>query len=72
MQIWILCKLFKHVLESPGSNAKAFPCLCASVKETALITKQLVWVGVLPTALRLSYCICSSQLGKARSCYSAP
>lgn len=53
IQIWILCKLFKYVLESLGSDVEMFPCLCISVKKTALITKEFIRVKVLPTGLRL-------------------
>lgn len=53
MQIWILCKLFKYVLESLGSNVEMFPCLSISVKDTAHITKEFLRVEVLPKGLRL-------------------
>lgn len=53
MQIWILCKLFKYVLESLGSDVEMLPCLSISVKETALMTKKFLRVEVLPTGSRL-------------------
>lgn len=51
-QIWILCKLFKYVLGSLGSDVEMFPCLHTSVKEITLITKEFSRVKVWPTALR--------------------
>jgi len=67
MQIWILCKLFKYVLESLGSDVETLPCLCISVKETALITKEFIRVKVLPTGLRLD-----CDMEKMRLYYSIP
>lgn len=53
MQIWLLCKLFKYVIESLGSDVEMFPCLCISVKGTALITEEFIRVKVLLTGLKL-------------------
>lgn len=53
MQIWLLCKLFKYVVESLGSDAETFPCLCISVKGATLITEEFIRVKVLPTGLKL-------------------
>lgn len=67
MQIWILCKLFKYVLESLGSDVEMFPCLRISAKETALSTKEFVRVKVLPTGLRPD-----RDMEKTRPYYSVP
>lgn len=66
MQIWILCKLFNHVLESPSYDIKVFPCLCISVKETALVTNQFIRLKVLPTVFRLCCGTRSPQSKKTR------
>lgn len=66
-QIWILCKLFKYVLGSLGSDVEMFPCLRTSVKEITLITKEFSRVKVLPAGLRLD---CSME--KLKLCDPIP